>query len=107
MAAHPEEWEAYIGSAEQTEGLTIEVKDNTLYYYYDLSKMEGGFTKDLALASKDAFDEALEGAKSTFGGFCETLESAIGLEGIHTNVNYLWEDEPITSMDFTTDDMEE
>ena len=95
-----------MAGAEKTEGLTIDVKDNTIYYYYDLSQMGEGFTKDLALQSKDALDEAMINMKSTFGGVCSTLEGATGVEGIHTNVNYMWEDELITSMDFTTDDIE-
>ena len=106
MTAHPDVWKASVAGAEKTEGLTIDVKDNTIYYYYDLSQMGEGFTKDLALQSKDALDEAMINMKSTFGGVCSTLEGATGVEGIHTNVNYMWEDELITSMDFTTDDIE-
>ena len=106
MTANPDVWKASVAGAEKTEGLTIDVKDNTIYYYYDLSQMGEGFTKDLALQSKDALDEAMINMKSTFGGVCSTLEGATGVEGIHTNVNYMWEDELITSMDFTTDDIE-
>ncbi len=106
MAANQEVWNASIASAQNTQGLTIEVKDNTIFYYYDLSQMGGGYTKDTAMQSKDALDAAMENMKSTFGGVCQTLESATGVEGIHTNVCYLWEDEIITSMDFTTADKE-
>lgn len=106
MTANPEVWNASIASAQNTEGLTIEVKDNTIFYYYDLSQMGDSYTKDLAMQSKDALDAAMENMKSTFGGVCQTLESATGVEGIHTNVSYLWEDEIITSMDFTTADKE-
>ena len=106
MAANPEVWNASVASAQNTQGLTIEVKDNTIFYYYDLSQMGGGYTKDTAMQSKDALDAAMENMKSTFGGVCQTLEGATGVEGIHTNVCYLWEDEIITSMDFTTADKE-
>ena len=68
--------------------------------------MGDSYTKDIAMQSKDALDAAMENMKSTFGGVCQTLESATGVEGIHTNVSYLWEDEIITSMDFTTADKE-
>ena len=56
--------------------------------------------------SKAALRTSTETMKSTLGGVCQTLEGATGVEGIHTNVCYLWEDEIITSMDFTTADKE-
>ena len=105
MAEHPDVWEEALEATEQNEGLEMEIKDNTIYYYFDLGAL--GFTADtMAMDAKGALDTALEDGKSTFAENCKSLEEEIGIEGIHMNINYLWEGELVTSRDFTVDDMQ-
>ena len=105
MAEHPDVWEESLKSTEQTDGLKIELKDNTVYYYFDLGTL-GITSKSAAEDTKAALDAALEDSKATFASSCKALENEVGIEGLHMCINYMWEDEVISSRDFTVDDMQ-
>ena len=105
MEEHPDVRESALNAAEQTDGLVIDIIDNTVYYYFDLGSL--GFTSDsIAHGAKEALDSALEDNKATFAQSCKTLEDQVGIEDLHMSINYLWEDEVISSRDFTAGDME-
>ena len=102
MADNPDVWEASVATAEKTEGLKLEIKDNNLIYNFDLGTL--GFTSgSMAKDAKAALDAGLENGASTFSSVCETLEKETGVEGIITTVNYCWEDEIISTRSFMVD----
>ncbi|MBR5980673.1 MAG: DUF4854 domain-containing protein [Firmicutes bacterium] len=102
MADNPDVWEASVATAEKTDGLKLEVKENSLIYNYDLGTL--GFTSgSMAKDAKAALDAGLENGASTFSSVCETLEKETGVEGIITTVNYCWEDEIISTRSFMVD----
>ncbi|MBO4881128.1 MAG: hypothetical protein J5555_05540 [Firmicutes bacterium] len=105
MAEHPDVWEESLTVTEQNEGLKLELKDNTVYYYFDLGTL-GITSASMAADTKAALDAALEDNKATFAASCKSLEDEIGIEGLHMIINYMWEDEVITSRDFTADDLQ-
>lgn len=83
------------------EHMTVDVKENSIIYVYDLSTMDG-ITKDTALSNdmKEKLDNALDQYGSTFSGLCDTLESATDIKGIKILVKYTYGDTVISEKEF-------
>lgn len=83
------------------EHMTVDVKENTIIYVYDLSTMDG-VTEEAALSNdmKEKLDSALDQYSSTFSGLCDTLESATDIHGIKILVKYTYGSEVISEKEF-------
>ena len=103
---HEDIKQSAIQAAEE-QGVTVVFKGNELYYYFDLSKVEG-YTEELAKseAIAEALDDALTKGKQTFGEVSRDMEKATGVTGVVTVVQYAWGDEILVSRSFTTADAE-
>ena len=66
--------------AAEEQGVTVVFKGNELYYYFDLSKVEG-YTEELAKSESiiAALERALIDGKQTFGEVSRDLEKATGI----------------------------
>lgn len=84
------------------EHMTVDVKENSIIYVYDLSTMDG-VTEDAALSNdmKEKLDSALDQYSSTFSGLCDTLESATDIHGIKILVKYTYGSKVISEKEFT------
>lgn len=84
------------------EHMTVNVKENSIIYVYDLSTMDG-VTEDAALSNdmKEKLDSALNQYSSTFSGLCNTLESATDIHGIKILVKYTYGSKVISEKEFT------
>jgi len=83
------------------EHMTVDVKENSIIYVYDLSTMDG-VTEDAALSNdmKEKLDSALDQYSSTFSGLCDTLESATDIHGIKILVKYTYGSKVISEKEF-------
>lgn len=86
---------------EKTAGLSIDIKDNDLIYYFDLAQMD--YSEETARGAVSLLQEGLKNAGSTFAGVCQQMEDETGVEDVHTFVNYTWGDEILVTSEFTID----
>ena len=94
-----------IDNAMNDSSVLVEIKENDIIYTFDLATMEG-YTEELAKSNeiKAALQSALDSAGGTFGGIAKSIETASGIAGISTVVNYTWGDELIVTKTFTSAD---
>lgn len=94
---------AEIEKIAETSGLSVNVKENTLEYGYDVSTISDAFTEEIAMDSetKKEFESALESQKSVFENLCKTLEEASEVEGVKVLVKYTYKDKTIAEKTFT------
>ena len=97
--------EESIDNAMAESNVLVEIKENTIIYTFDLSKMED-YTEELAKndAIKEALTKALDAAGATFGGIAKSIEESTEIQGISTVVNYTWGDEVLVTKTFTSAD---
>lgn len=94
-----------IDRAMSDSNVLVEVKENSIVYSFDLSKMDG-YTEELVHTEEiqSALQSAIDGAGGTFGGVAKQVEETSGLTGITAVVNYTWGDEVIVTKTFTSAD---
>lgn len=86
-------------------GLSFDIKDNDLMYYFDLSQMD--FSEETARAVVPTLQEGLKNAGSSFAEVCQQMEDEAGVEDVHTFVNYTWKGEVLVTSEFTKDGLVE
>jgi len=89
------ELQGLLGYNEQS-GVTIDVKDNNLIYYYDYS-LSSEYTKEQIMtdAVKESIEASLDNEKTVanFQNTVTTLEDESGISGIQLYVFYGYEDD--------------
>ena len=91
-------------AADSNAGLTLDIKENTVTYKYDLSVITGAdeeTIKDPAMI--ETLTSALDGSKDTFISLCQNLESQTNISGIQLVVEYTYGDEVLSSKTYTAE----
>lgn len=93
-----------INKAADEAGMTVDIKDNTVTYIYDISNMGDTITEELAKSAeiKSSLDQALDSAGDTFVSLCKSLEDEAKVEGVQIVVRYTFKDYVITERTFTS-----
>ncbi|MCB6994258.1 DUF4854 domain-containing protein [bacterium 210820-DFI.6.37] len=92
----PETLEEYVNSDAEakemiesfssgTDGMTVEVKDNTLIYKYTYPQT---FDKDIIDQMSSQIEKTIAGSKDSFESVADTLEEGSGIENVTVKVVY-------------------
>lgn len=97
-----------INKSAEESGISVDVKDNTVTYTYDVSNVDG--VTDEMIEDEDfikSFQTSLDAQGPSFRDVCSDLEEKTGIQGVSVHVVYLYKDKEIASATFTSSDADE
>lgn len=92
-------------SANEQNGLKIEIQGNDIVYTFDLSAVDG-FTEDLAKDAgvKEALETGMEEHADDFKKVASEMAATTEIKGIQVIVNYVYNDEVIATSTYQMDE---
>ena len=108
MVDSNEELSAAIQSAAADTECSIDIKDNTITYSYDISTLDGVTDE---VIKKDAFIESAEASiasqEESLVELCRSIEEMTGISGIVVNLRYTYGKKKVSAASFTAADQDE
>ena len=92
-------------SANEQNGIKIEIQGNDIVYTFDLAAL-GGFSEELAkdASVKEALEAGMEENADDFKKVASEMTSTTGVEGIKVIVNYVYNDEVVATSTYEADE---